>query len=52
MNKEEKLKKKLSKAGSIMGQISQLKHPRSVEFLTEIGKKGAVARWSKETLDK
>lgn len=52
MNDEEKLKKKISKAASMMGKLSQLKHPKTKEFLSEIGKKGMASRWGKkETLD-
>jgi general stress protein YciG len=54
LTEEEKLKKKLSKAGSIMGKISQLKHPKTKEFMSEIGKKGGAksALRFKDPLDK
>ena len=48
LTEEEKLKKKLSKAGSIMGKMSALKNPKTKEFLSEIGKKGMAVRWGKK----
>jgi len=48
MQDEEKLKKKISKAASVMGKLSQLKHPKTKEMLSEMGKKGMAVRWGKK----
>jgi hypothetical protein len=46
-------KNKINKAAQILGRLSRKKSPRSLEFLTEIGKKGAEVRWGKkDAIDK
>ena len=45
---EEKKVKQLKRAASLMGKLSQIKHPRTKKFLSEIGKKGMAIRWGKK----
>lgn len=50
---QEEIQARISKAASLMGKLSHIKHPRTKEFLSEIGKKGMASRWGKkEELDK
>ena len=45
---EEKLKKRISKAASVMGKLSAIKSPKTKEFMSEMGKKGMAIRWGKK----
>lgn len=44
-------KKELSKAMSIAAKIGHKKSPRSKEYYSKIGKKGAEKRWNKLSPD-
>ena len=45
---EQKQKDRIKRAASTLGKLSQLKHPKSREFLSEMGKKGMAVRWGKK----
>jgi len=48
----EELQARVSKAASLMGRLGQMKTPRSLEALSEMGKKGAAIRWANRKIRK